>query len=291
MIHRTSHSCLSTFALGAALFALGCPSQQPQGGPPVTHANENGIIPEAPAAEATQGPQGPQGPKTTTGPGWDAVRKVLFHPDNCFGYKLDFCVQDSEFVNPLIQGVLDKWYGGVMPDDAQKIEAVGKSSKSRYLEALQSPDGLRRIEKLVEDRFNHPEVTKKDGAVIIDYGYLPTKLSIYRNRIAGGGASDHLEGNQWKSSEVGQAFKKALAENPQAQTITLLIDIPSISTSPRWTYAYDKVADRVVIWTPATIQGAYLTGALHHDFEPFITGKATLQTGQLTYDRGFSSSH
>ena len=246
-----------------------------------------GIPAEEPAAQTA--PAG-QKTKTTTGPGWDAVRKALFVADNCYGGKLEYCVTDLDFVNPLIQGVLDKWYDGVMPDDASKLDEIKKSSRSRYTEALQSADGLRRIEKLVEERFKNPVITKKDNAVLIDYGYLPTKLSIYRSRIAGGGASEHLDGNQWKSTAVGQAFKKALDENPKADHVLIYVDIPSTSTSPRWTYSYSKAADRVVIYTPATVQGAYLSGPMNHDFGAVISGKTSLQTGQLSYDRGYSAA-
>ena len=271
--------------LSLALSALGCPAQDQSGGPAVKSGNQFGI-PSEPAAP----PEAPKGPKTTSGPGWDAVRAVLTNPDNCYGGKAEYCVKDADFVDPLIQGVLDKWYDGVMPTDASKIEAVGKSAKSRYLEALQSPDGMRRIEKLVEERFSRPDVTKKGDAVILDFGFVPQKLGIFRNRLAATGPSEHLDGNQWKSSEIGQAFKKAVAENPQAKAITLLVDVYSNSTSPRWTYLYDKVADRIVVFTPATMQGAYLTKALNHDFDAIIAGKTTLQTGQLTYDRAYTAA-
>jgi len=246
--------------------------------------NMYGIQSDEPAAKPAPAAS-PSSQKSTEGPGWDAVRSALLIADNCFAGNLEYCVKDPEFVNPLIQGVLDKWYDGVMPSDPQKLEEVKRSSKPRYTEALQSKDGLGRIEKLIEKRFNNPLVQKQGGAVIVDYGYLPTKLSVYRSRIAGGGASEHLEGNQWKSSEVGAAFKKAMDENPQAQTITLRIDIPSTSTSPRWTYSYNKITDLVTIWTPTTVQGAYVTAPLHHDFSAIIAGKQSLQTAQLTYDR------
>lgn len=264
----------------AALSTSGC-NPAKDGGSTMKRGNMYGIQSDEPAAPAAAA----AGKKTTEGPGWDAVRSALLVADNCFASNLEYCVKDPDFVNPLIQGVLDKWYDGVMPSDATKLEEVKRSSKPRYTEALQSKEGLARIEKLVENRFNHPVVQKQGGAVIVDYGYLPTKLSVYRSRISGGGASEHLEGNQWKSSEVGAAFKKALDENPQAQTITLHIDIPSTSTSPRWTYSYNKVSDRMTIWTPTTIQGAYLTGPLNHDFSSIISGKQSLQTAQLTYDR------
>lgn len=266
-----------------ALGAGGCDARR-RVAPAVAPADRFGVPPEPPPPDAAL-----REPTTTEGPGWDAVRAALIVADNCYGYRLEYCVRDRDFVDPLIQGVLDKWYGGTMPDDAQQREEVVRSSRARYTEALQTPEGLRRIEKLVENRFRAPIVTWQDRTVLIDYGFLPTTLSIYRFRIAGG-ASEHLDAGQWRSSEVGQAFKNALERYTNAEAVVLRVDTPSTGTNSRWTYAYSTAMDRVVVWAPALVRGAYVSAPLSHDFTPVVAGQRSLQIGQLRYDRSYSST-
>src|SRR5262245_7635978 len=104
-------------SLFVTLLTIGCNSSNQ--GTPMKRGNAFGIPSEEPTPAAP-----PRGPATTSGPGWDAVRKALFIADNCYGGNVEYCVKDPDFVNPLIQGVLDKWYDGVMPQDQQRIDEV-----------------------------------------------------------------------------------------------------------------------------------------------------------------------
>lgn len=276
---------LGTLALlGAA--PSGCKNTS-EGGSPVAKSNMYGIVEEAPAKEAGKPAPGGSGVGAAQAQALEQVRASMFTEERCYAHRAEYCVRDRDFVDPIIQKLLDKYYDGVMPTEKDKVDEVIQAAGSDYRVALETPDGLRRIEKLVEARFAAPVVKDEGTRVTVDFGCLPGKLSVGVGPRARMGSSEspHFAEGQWHSTEAAQALAKYAAQFPKAQIVELVVQVPDMGLT-RWTYHLDRQKDAVYVWNNGMPTGAYVTEApLGGTLDAYTGGQKSLHTGKLRWER------
>lgn len=276
---------LGTLALlGAA--PSGCKNTS-EGGSPVAKSNMYGIVEEAPASAAGKEAGPAAGVGAAQAQALEQVRALLFTEERCYARRAEYCVRDRDFVDPIIQKLLDKYYDGVMPTEKDKVDEVIQAAGSDYRVALETPDGLRRIEKLVEARFAAPVVKDEGAKVTVDFGCLPGKLSVGVGPRARMGSSEspHFAEGQWHSTEVAQALAKYAAQFPKAQAVELVAQVPDMGLT-RWTYHLDRQKDAIYVWNSGMPTGAYVTDApLGGRLDAYTGGQKSLHTGKLRWER------
>ena len=244
-------------------------------------SNMYGVIPDSPSDLAKK-PINPQAESA----GYQQIRESLFTPETCLFKQLDYCVRDPDFIDPLIKEVLDKYYDGVVPTQADKLTEVKNSVFAKYRSALYATDGLRRVEKLLEQRFQSP-IKKEEGTTLsIDFGVLPGKLVVGARSSIGIAESSHLTDGEWSSAEIGQLFKKYHAEFPRAHALRLIIQLPSRIQSSEWIYHYSVADDRIIVLTGGSpSRGLATPTVLGRSFDPYIKGEKSLHSKNLIHVR------
>lgn len=244
-------------------------------------SNMYGVIPEvAPTADKKAADPAAQES------GLQKVRESLFTPETCLFKRLDYCVRDRDFIDPLIREVLDKYYDGVVPQQADKLLEVQRSVAAKYRNALYASDGLRRVEKLLEQRFQQPKVEDTGTVVSVDFGVLPGTLTVGARSSIGISESSHLTDGEWNTKEIAERFKTYHAQHPKAHAIRLMISIPSRIQSSDWIYHYSVSDDRIVVITGnSPNRGLATPTVIGRTFDRFLKGEQSLHSKSLIHVR------
>jgi hypothetical protein len=244
-------------------------------------SNMYGIIPDRPPELANKDTN-----SQAQEAGYQKIRESLFTPDTCLFKQLDYCVRDKDFIDPMIKEVLDKYYDGVIPSSADKLIEVQNSVSAKYRNALYAAEGLRRVEKLLETRFQNPSVKEEGTTVSVDFGVLPGTLSVGARWAIGLSASSHLTDGEWKTAEIAERFHKYYAQFPKAHALRLVIHIPSRTQSSEWIYHYSVSDDRIVLITGnSPNRGLATPSVIGRTFEPYRKGEKSLHTKNLIHVR------
>lgn len=244
-------------------------------------SNMYGIIPESPPdlAKKAGNPQVQEA-------GFQKIRESLFTPETCLFKQIDYCVRDKDFIDPLIREVLDKYYEGVVPDKADKLQEVQNSVSAKYRNALYSADGLRRVEKLLEQRFLQPKLEDQGITVTVDFGVLPGTLSVGARSSIGISASSHMTDGEWTTQEIAERFQKYHAQYPKAHALRLKVSIPSRIQSSDWIYHYSVADDRIIVLTGnSPNRGLATPTVIGRTFDRFLKGEQSLHSKNLVHVR------
>lgn len=275
------------FGLGIAVFGTSAcrPSgsasldgKQSMNGP---KSNMYGIIAESPPdlAKRAESPQ-------TRETGFQKLRESIFTPELCLFKQIDYCVRDRDFIDPLIQEVLDKFYDGAVPDKADKLVEVQNSVAAKYRSALYAAEGLRRVEKLLEQRFQNPKVEEQGTSVTVDFGVLPGTLSVGARWSIGISASTHMTDGEWNTKEIAERFRKFHAQFSKAHALRLKTSIPSRTQSSDWIYHYSVSDDRIVVLTGnSPSRGLATPSVIGRTFDRFLRGEQSLHSKDLIHVR------
>lgn len=244
-------------------------------------SNMYGIIPES-TPDLAKKADNPQAQEA----GFQKIRESLFVVETCLFKQLDYCVRDKDFIDPLIQEVLDKYYDGVVPDKADKLVEVQNSVAAKYRNALYAADGLRRVEKLLEQRFQSPKVEEQGTAVTVDFGVIPGTLSVGARWSIGIASSSHLTDGEWSTQEIAERFKKYHAQFPNVHAVRLKVSIPSRTQSSDWIYHYSVSDDRIVVITGnSPNRGLATPSVIGRTFDRFLRGEQSLHSKNLIHVR------
>jgi hypothetical protein len=217
--------------------------------------------------------------------GWISVRAALAGPDCGLLKRGEYCIRDRDFVDPIVQRLLNKYYGDAIPSDAATLAELTEFAQTEFAIALQTTDGLRRLEALIRARFATPKVTQSDGGVLIDFGLIPGRLSVGPRGRIGVHESPHLQAAQWKSIEVAQALAQHTGTHSGAKFVQLDAQILDTQQT-RWSYRYERATDRVLVFSSNMPTGAYVTtGPVGKDFAEYVTGQKSLAVEQLRWQR------
>lgn len=255
-------------------------SSAAQGGRTVAKSNMYGIIEEETPDAATKPANGPAQQRA-----WERVRAALAKADSGFAKRLEYCVLDREFVDPIVQRLIDKYYGGVIPTEEAKLVELIEYAQTDHAAAHQTPDGLRRLEKLLEKRFASPQVTQQGNRVVVDFGFLPGRMTAGPRARIGVSESSHVQDGQWKSVEVAQALTKYVAEQAGAAYLDLVVSLADAQQT-RWTYSYDRAADRLYVFSSGMPTGAFVsTEPVAKQLGTYVAGTKSFATAQLRWER------
>lgn len=147
--------------------------------------------------------------------------------EKLYGYKYlwfanqeEYMIKDNDFVDPIIDEVLAKENDGKLPKNTGGVEEIGRQVIYKYNKKINEPEGLERLEKRIQNRYNSPLVSiEKRGDYLtktIDLGVLPTKLSVSIRhgiiRTRNTGMTD--ENGRWISKEIAQQILKYNGDYP-----------------------------------------------------------------------------
>jgi hypothetical protein len=217
--------------------------------------------------------------------GWSSVRTALAGPDCGLLKRDEYCIRDRDFVDPIVQRLLNKYYGGTIPREAAKLAELTEFAQTNFATALQTADGLRRLEALIRARFATPKITQSDGGVLIDFGLIPGRLSVGPRGRIGINESPHVFSTQWKSIEVAQALAQHTSPHSSAKFVQL--DAQILDTQhTRWSYRYERATERVLVFSSNMPTGGYVTtGPVGKDFVEYVTGQKSFAVEQLRWQR------
>ncbi len=155
----------------------------------------------------------------------------------------DYIVKDDDFIQKAIDDVLKKYALDELPKTESGLKDIEASIGARYYNMLTEKEGLQRIEKLLQKRYENP-IIKLDTistymqTLTVDYGCFPGTLSY---AVRGGryiSASPHFEEkefNAWKSADIAMELNKWKLQYPNIAVYILKIHRP---TSWYYTYTY-----------------------------------------------------
>ena len=159
------------------------------------------------------------------------VRAGLLDGSNCYAKTPLLCIEDEAFIEGSIEAALATRWKGEMPTKRTEVDQVLQSAKSKYRKSMASPAGLATLEKLVQERYEHPAVDTEavPGVVAVDLGALPGKLRDGSPREATVVLSetDLVEGFEWRADEVGRLLAKYADAHPDAEEIRLEVRYPT----------------------------------------------------------------
>jgi hypothetical protein len=167
----------------------------------------------------------PGTPSPVDGPAY--IRARLFDGQSCYLRRAEYCVTEPAFVDPIV--------GSAAPATDVEANRALEQIRHDYELALESPDGLARVERLVADRFAHPIVTEGPDALDVDLGVLPGELYWWRGHVWTHGP------DYWKSADLAATLKRLAGEHPQATRIRMRVDVaPSDDHVEHLAYLWDR---------------------------------------------------
>lgn len=168
------------------------------------------------------------------------ARSALLDGTSCYGETPLLCLDDEDFVDGAIEGALEHRWKGEMPKTRKDVEGVIRSARTKYKASLQSAPGLKKLERLAQERYDNPSVDLETvpGVAALDLGALPGELRSNR-RGAAVVLSDTpwTERFDWKASEAGKQLAKYADKYPEAEEIRLEVRAPS-SSARHYVYQY-----------------------------------------------------
>ncbi len=179
--------------------------------------------------------------------GWATARSALLDGTSCYGETPLLCLDDEDFLDGAIEAALSHRWKGEMPKTRKDVERVIASARAKYKASLQSAPGLKKLERLAQQRYDHPAVDLETvpGVAALDLGALPGELrSNRRGPAVVLRETDWVEKFDWKASEAGRQLAKYADKFPEAEEIRLEVRYPSASSKH---YVYRYVRDRNVV--------------------------------------------
>ncbi|RFS16346.1 hypothetical protein [Emticicia sp. C21] len=125
-----------------------------------------------------------------------------------FANQAEYMIKDDDFVDPIIEEVLISDNDGKLPKNSGGVEEIARQVMYRYSTKIKEQQGLERLEKLIQKRYDNPIVsTDRYGdyyTKIVDLGALPTRLQVSVRhgiiRTKNTGVMD--DNNRWLSKEI-----------------------------------------------------------------------------------------
>lgn len=180
--------------------------------------------------------------------GWAMVRAALLDGTSCYGETPLLCLEDEDFVDGAIEAALEHRWKGEMPKTRKDVERVISSARSKYEASLQSAPGLKKLERLAQERYDNPAVDLETvpGVAALDLGALPGELRSNRRGPAVVLSDTDLEEKfDWKASEAGKQLATYADKYPKAEEIRLEVRRPS-SSARHYVYRYIRKSNVVV---------------------------------------------
>ncbi len=180
--------------------------------------------------------------------GWAMARSALLDGSSCYGETPLLCLDDQDFVDGAIEAALEHRWKGEMPKTRKDVERVISSARTKYKASLQSAPGLKKLERLAQERYDNPAVDLETvpGVAALDLGALPGELRSNRRGAAVVlSDTEWVETFDWKPSEAGKQLAKYADKYPDAEEIRLEVRYPS-SSARHYVYRYVRKSNVVV---------------------------------------------
>ncbi len=180
--------------------------------------------------------------------GWAMARSALLDGTSCYGGTPLLCLDDEDFVDGAIEAALEHRWQGEMPKTQSDVERVISSARAKYKASLQSAPGLKKLERLVQERYDSPSVDLETvpGVAALDLGALPGELrSNRRGPAVVLRDTEWAERFEWKASEAGKQLATYADKYPDAEEIRLEVRKPS-AASRHYVYRYIRKRNVVV---------------------------------------------
>lgn len=214
--------------------------------------------------------------------GWAMVRSALLDGRSCYGETPLLCLDDEDFVDGAIEAALEHRWKGEMPKARKDVERVISTARSKYKASLQSAPGLKKLERLAQERYDNPAVDLETvpGVAALDLGALPGELRSNRRGPAVVLSDTELvEKFDWKASEVGKQLATYADKYPDAEEIRLEVRYPS-NSARHYVYRYVRKSN-VVVHTQLEIRRG---SSSQYVSKPIQGGLDTLRSGALSLD-------
>ncbi|MGH1340221.1 MAG: hypothetical protein ACRBN8_01620 [Nannocystales bacterium] len=211
--------------------------------------------------------------------GWGMARGALLDGTSCYAGTPLLCLEDEDFVDGAIEAALENRWKGEMPKTRKDVERVISSARTKYKASLQSAPGLKKLERLAQERYDNPSVDLQTvpGVAALDLGALPGELrSNRRGPPVVLSDTQWVEKFDWKPSEAGRQLATYADKYPQAEEIRLEVRNPSYSTR-HYVYRFLRKQNVVVHTELESARGS----ASQYVSKPIEGGLDTLRSGGL----------
>ncbi|NCG18899.1 MAG: hypothetical protein GWP91_07800 [Rhodobacterales bacterium] len=213
---------------------------------------------------------------------WEIARSQLIdNVRNHYNHDAFFALTEPALIDPVIQRVLDRKYGGQMPEEEKAITRVTRRAVGSYGSLKWTDEGRAWLENRMEERYRTPAISQKGALLIADFGDAPGKLEEQRRGIWKVQTSWVTLGESWKTTEVAAALHE-LGEAYPHRAISAYIRIPLGNRSRKWEYRWIRGQDRIAIKRDDVPNWVWVTGSLNDDLGPYIRGEASLLPKDLT---------
>ena len=212
--------------------------------------------------------------------GWAMARSALLDGTSCYGETPLLCLDDEDFVDGAIEAALENRWKGEMPKTRKDVERVISSARTKYRESLKSAPGLKKLERLAQERYDNPaaDLETVPGVAALDLGALPGELRSNRRGAAVVLSDTELvEKFDWKPSEAGKQLATYADKYPQAEEIRLEVRKPSASKR-HYVYRYIRKLN-VVVHTQLEVARS---SPSQYVSKPIEGGLDTLRAGALS---------
>ncbi len=183
--------------------------------------------------------------------------------------RAEYAVTDPDFIDPCITEAIRT---------SRDRKSAVADAVLRVQTKLATPDGLARIAKRVEQRYQHPVITRDGDRVTIDAGVIAAPLNVFRAELVVDD-SPNIDRGEWATAEVVKFLKLGMAQD--AASYRAVVQIPRRSLGPEWVYVYDRRADRIEVANGGRMGVSYVTEKLGGD----PAHAASLHSSKLTAER------
>lgn len=168
-------------------------------------------------------------------------------PTRCFADRPEYCIDVDTLLDPIIQGVVDREFGGVWPSEGRDVRRLIRTARRVYRDAAASPEAMARIESKVKERFENPIITVEGGKARADHGHVPGTLHSYPRWGVRLKESSLGDGGRPAGAEIGRLLRALAAAHPGEATyeVVVLIHKGTVGRPKTWTYRYTPRSGRI----------------------------------------------
>ncbi len=207
---------------------------------------------------------------------WEIARAQLIdNPRNHFRHDPFFAITDPAVIDPVLQQILDRKYGGEMPADEKAIGRVTRRAVGSYGALKWTDAGRAFLEQRMKQRYRTPTITEQGKLLIADFGHAPGKLEQKRRGSWDVHESKVTAGEGWKTTHAAKALNQ-LGQAYDHTAISAVITIPLGHRTRKWEYRWIRTQDRIAIKRQDKPTWVWVTGPLNGDLGPYIRGEASL---------------
>jgi len=202
-----------------------------------------------------------------------------------FGTRTEYCPRDADEIDPVLQRLVDKHYGGSLPTGADDRAELIAFATTDLIASMRTPAGLRRLETRINQRFQAPVISRQQGLVSVDLGAVPGTYRLGPRGPISLSDSPHLAAGEWRSTEAAATIARFAAEHAEAAIVDVVVLVADARRA-RWTYRFDRARQRVLVFSDLMPTGACVTeGRTDASLKDYIDGRRSLHTSHLRWLR------